>query len=170
MLGCWPGNRRAMEAPNERGGTAGLSRGDRSAAADARAGEVPEAGSDSSGLWSVVECDCSARSSKSVSFPPAAQGVVSRSFRGVRTAKPGRDPRVFWKFSQRVPPPSKVQSDSAPENGTGGALMGWHGIVGADERLALTGSPAATTTRFPSLSRRQAVKPLFYKSPREKLM
>ncbi len=49
-LGCWPGNSRALEPPDASDSTAGLWRGSRSAAADARASAVPRAGSGTGGV------------------------------------------------------------------------------------------------------------------------
>jgi len=73
------------------------------------------------GAWSVPTCACSARSRRSGIQP--VMGVVSARFRGVRTAKPNRAREIFWKFSERVRPPSKVKSDPASEKLAGGAPL-----------------------------------------------
>ena len=146
-------------------------------AADARTGAVPGASSGTPGPCSVAKCACSARSRRSGIQPVTGAVSPSRRFRlrksppralkrshggciqdpGSAVNRSPEGPRVFLKFPERVRPPSKVQNDSAPENGTGGDLKGWRGTGAGDERLALARSPAATATRFPP--RCHAVKP-----------
>ncbi len=86
---------------------------------DARASAVPRAGSGTWGPWSVAGGACSARSRRSRIHP--VMGAVSARFQGVRAAKPNRAREIFWKFSERVRPPSKVPSARASETGAGGA-------------------------------------------------
>lgn len=113
---------RALDPPDARDSMAGLWRGSRRAAADARASAVPRAGSGTWGPWSVAGCACSARSRRSRIQP--VTGAVSARFQGVRAAKPNGARKIFWKFSERVRPPSTVPSARSAEIGTGGVSPG----------------------------------------------